>query len=206
MSSFYKLRNKNKFSIFDLTRNNYTSLFIIILVIIEILLYLNKSILFCISKSFTFLNLLNKRKMFHKLTSSCYTTNPFFKSNIRLSIINFSISKTCHHISSTLSIFFIWCFSSTLLGKISSESFNKNTIFTRTIRFLIFTFYRSSYCINNSNTSKTIILFNITNSIYNTLLIKQSTFLFRLLCNTKIIIIVYDSIRNTTTLNFFSSL
>ena len=172
LSSFYKLRNKNKFSIFNLTRNYYTSLFIIILVIIEVLLYLNKSIHFYISKIFTFLNLLNKRKMLHKLTSCSNTTNPFFKSNIRLSIINFSVSKTCHHISSTLSISVISSFSTSLFSKIRCKSFNKNTIFTRTIRFFIFTFYRSSYCINNSNTYKTIILFNITNSIYNSLLIK----------------------------------
>ena len=172
LSSFNKLRNKNKFSIFNLTRNNNTSLFIIILVIIEILLYLNKSIHFTICKSFTFLNLLNKRKMFHKLTSCSNTSNPFFKCNIRLSIINFCISKTSHHISSSLLIILIRFLSTCLSSKVLTKFFNKNSIFTRAISFLILCFYGGSYSVNNSNSSETIILSYITNSICNFFRIK----------------------------------
>ena len=172
LSPFNKLRNKNKFSIFNLTRNNNTSLFIIILIIIEVLLYLNKSIHFSIYESFTFLNLLNKRKMFHKLASCSNTSNPFFKCNIRLGIINFCTSKTSHHISSSLLIVLIRSLSTCLSSKVLTKFFNKNSIFTRPISFLIFCFYRGSYSINNSNSSETIILSYITNFINNFFRIK----------------------------------
>ena len=82
LSTFYKLRNKNKLSIFNLTRSKRICILIKIHIIIEVLLNLNKVIQFFSRKSFSIHYLFNKRKMVSKLTSTCNTSNPFFKCNI----------------------------------------------------------------------------------------------------------------------------
>ena len=149
MCSFNKLRNKNKFSIFNLTRNNNTCLMVIILVIIKVLLYLYKSIHFIICKIFTFLNFFYKRKMFHKLTSSSNTSNPFFKSNIRLCIIYSSICITSHHVSCMN--FSIW-FTHSRCNKSIYQSFSKNSWFFKlVITILIFNKVTIFICNKSSN-------------------------------------------------------
>ena len=100
LSTFNKSRYKNKFSILNLTRYKSLRILIKVMVIIEVLLYLNKSINISNTKRFIILNLLNKRKIFIKLTSTSNTTNPFFKSNIRLSIIYSSTTISFHKSSS----------------------------------------------------------------------------------------------------------
>ena len=153
VSTFNKSRYKNKFCILNLTRSISINLIIISHIIIEVLLYLNKSFNIIYSKRFTSIhNTLNKRHIFIKLSSTCNTTNPFFKSNIRLSIVYSSILITFH---------MLICFSNSFIFCKLRIMFHINTSKFMNNRTILRSFVRSSYSILNSNTNKTRTLSNM---------------------------------------------
>ena len=97
LSSFKKFRNKNKFSIFNLTRIMYSSITIVLMIIIEILLYLNTRInftnIYIFNSTLTsskFIKLLKYIFIFFKSTISIMSTHKFFNSNKRLCVISFA--------------------------------------------------------------------------------------------------------------------
>ena len=111
LSSFKKFRNKNKFSIFNLTRIMYSSITIVLMIIIEILLYLNTRInftnIYIFNSTLTsskFIKLLKYIFIFFKSTISITSTHKFFNSNKRLCVISFTcFSITISNFSSFLS-------------------------------------------------------------------------------------------------------
>ena len=176
------------------------------LIIIEVLLNLNKLTNSSSIKRFAFIKYcFNKRFILLKLTTSSNTTNPFFKCDIRLSVINSSIMKTFHHTNS----FFFSCFiSHSRFAKSFNKIFSYSTVFFSSINTFNSNFFTctnsifNSYAFELSSKSKF-------NSFSSTILIYFSKFSFikttrnmsNICCNIKIII--YNTIRNTRTLRFF---
>ena len=165
-----------------MTRSKNTRSNIIILVIIEVLLNLNKFTEFRTSKFFTCKNLVNKRFILIKLTSSSNTTNPFVKTYIRLSIINSCVAITIYKSFSLL-------LAKSTINKLLNKSLKS--------------FFILSYSINNCYSNKFIKLLNFMSTIKSSRSKRtRNNFPFSSETFSKI----SYTIRNTRTLNFFCSL